>query len=152
MAAKRSKRGQFQKRRSSRRRKPKFDLMGAVQTVILGNVLTTNAFSLNAWDFLTNNETAPTKGTRGGSNPALGMQVTLKELLTEPFAGANGDPNFTNVDIVWQNMKTNAVPLLTQMIGIPIGFKVIRKLSRKPILNPLNRALKMAGMNDVKVG
>jgi hypothetical protein len=29
---------------------------------------------------------------------------------------------------------------------------VLRKLARKPILNPLNRAMKMAGMNDVKVG
>jgi hypothetical protein len=124
--------------------------LGAVQTVILGNVLTTNAFSLNAWDFLTNNETARKKGMSGGLS--LGFQVTLKELLTQPFSGANGDPNFTNVDIVWQNMKTNAVPLLTQMIGIPIGFKVLRKLARKPILNPLNRAMKMAGMNDVKVG
>tara|TARA_Y100001963_G_scaffold143588_1_gene214649 strand:+ start:82 stop:462 length:381 start_codon:yes stop_codon:yes gene_type:complete len=126
--------------------------MNALQAVILGNVATSNAFELNLWDWLTSNEQSK-KGIMGKtSGTPIAMQVTLSELLTKPFSGANGSTQFTNLDMVWSNIKQNATPLITQMITIPIGFRVAKKLLRKPVLTPMNKALKMAGLNDVKVG
>jgi hypothetical protein len=48
------------------------------------------------------------------------------------------------------NIKENWIGLAVGVVGIPMVAKVATKLMRKPLLTPLNKAIKMTGL-DVKV-
>jgi hypothetical protein len=46
---------------------------------------------------------------------------------------------------VKENLKDNGAKMIGSLILIPAGFKVFKKLSRKP-LGTMNKALKMSGL------
>ena len=73
----------------------------------------------------------------GTFGPASGAaKVSLQELLT--------DPNATSQ--VWENMRKNAATGTVALLGIPIGFRIAKRVARKPI-NTSNRMLKDIGIN-----
>ena len=145
MARKRN--GRFQKKRTTRRRrKPKFDILNAAQTAVIANVITENAFGLDLWNFLTSDEKVLYKGKLHTSP----NRITLKELMTGWKKHYGVSEN--EFQLAWKNIQKNWMGLAIGMIGTPIAFKVAKKVLRKPILTPLNKAVKMAGLNDVKVG
>ena len=90
----------------------------------------------------------------GGSNNS--HEITLKELLNIAmggdgaiFAGSfpDGLPG-----VLKRNLKQNATKMIASAILIPIGFKVGTKLLRKPVIQPMNKLIKMSGLgNEVKV-
>ena len=73
-------------------------------------------------------------------------QITLTEL----FRGNQKYHTDSITKGIVENVKSNALPLAVGVIGIPIIAKVATKLLRKPILTPMNRMIKMSGL-DVKV-
>ena len=142
-ARKNRKTGRFQKTTRRRRRKPKVNLLNVAQTVVLSNILTENAFGLNLVDFITSDE----KSAYGGKTSA--SRITLKELATRGWKKHYGVSE-NEYQLAWNNIKKNWMGLAGGFIGVPIAFQVGKKLLRKQILNPLNRGLKMTGL-DVKV-
>ena len=74
--------------------------------------------------------------------------VTLSEIF-RGTQGGNGDRTPPGTQLM-DNLKANWLPLTVGVIGIPIAAKVGMKLIRKPIILPLNRAIKGLGL-DVKV-
>ena len=73
--------------------------------------------------------------------------ITLSEIFRNSQGGAGRTSPFAQMTT---NLKANVVPLAVGVIGIPIIAKVATKLLRKPMLTPMNRMLKMTGL-DVKV-
>jgi hypothetical protein len=146
MAARR-KSGRFTKKRATRRRKkPKFDILNFAQTAVIGNVITSNAFGLDLWSFITSDEIR----TYGGRTGTSANRITLKELMTGWKKHYGVSEN--EFQLAWKNVQNNWIGLAVGMIGTPIAFKIAKKVLRKPILTPLNKAVRMAGLNDVKVG
>ena len=143
MARKRNN-GRFTKKRTTRRKKPKFDILGAAQTAVIANVITENAFGLDIYNFLTSNEVV-------GKSKSSAARITLKELMTRGMKAHYGRTE-NEWQLAWKNIQNNWMSLAVGMIGTPIAFKVAKKVLRKPIITPLNKAVKMAGLNDVKVG
>ena len=54
----------------------------------------------------------------------------------------------SNLDVIMENVRNNWVTGAVQAVAIPIGFKVGKRLLRKP-LSMVNRGFKMAGIRDM---
>ena len=56
------------------------------------------------------------------------------------------------VGVMRHNLKENWATMVMATVGVPIAFKVGTKLLRKPIIQPMNKMIKMAGFSsEVKV-
>jgi len=49
------------------------------------------------------------------------------------------------------NLMTNGVGMVGQVIAIPLVFKFGKKFLAKPLINPANRLIRAAGIKEVKV-
>lgn len=114
---------------------------------MIGSVMTRNMAGTSLRNFVTN------------ENPQEG--VTFMELLrgstayttTSPSAWGSGTQTRVvgamgaggNLDVVWANTKTNAMPLVIGMISVPIIFKFGKKFAR-PVLTPIRGLLKGSGV------
>ena len=90
----------------------------------------------------------------GGQNNS--HELTLKELIDVAVGGTGSIHSGSFPDglpgVLKQNLTRNWMKMTTAAIAIPIGFKIGSKLLRKPVIQPANRLLKMAGLgNEVKV-
>lgn len=94
------------------------------------------------------------KNFPGGTNSS--NEITLKELFDLAIGGSGtiSPASFPGGfrQVMETNLKRNAVKMIGSAILIPIGFKVGSKLLRKPVIQPMNKLLKMSGLgNEVKV-
>ena len=121
--------------------------MNAAQTAVIANVITENAFGLDLWNFLTSDEKVLGSDQKWHTSS---RRITLRELMTgwKKHYGVEE----SEFGLAWKNIQDNWMSLAVGMIGTPIAFKVAKKVLRKPILTPLNKVVKMAGLRDVKVG
>jgi len=116
-------------------------------SALVANSITEGAFNSNIIDFFT--------GKRDGVFVAGGdgsYRLTLPELLGLGKGGFGGNYS-TGLDfrtVMASNLKKNGMSMLASAIFIPMVAKVVTKTLRKPVLTPMNRALKMTGL-DVKV-
>ena len=90
----------------------------------------------------------------GGQNNS--HEITLKELVNLAMGGDGNIHAGSFPDglpgVLKRNLKTNAPKMIASAIFIPIGFKVGSKLLRKPVIQPMNKLIKMTGFgNEVKV-
>lgn len=90
----------------------------------------------------------------GGQNNS--HELTLKELIDVAVGGTGSIHSGSFPDglpgVLKSNLSKNWMKMTTAAIAIPIGFKIGSKLLRKPVIQPANRLLKMAGLgNEVKV-
>jgi hypothetical protein len=77
--------------------------------------------------------------------------VTLSEIFRNTQGTASGGHDRPKpVAQMVDNLKENWIGLAVGVVGIPMVAKVATKLMRKPLLTPLNKAIKMTGL-DVKV-
>ena len=155
MARKRTN-GRFTK--STRRRtnrKPKTNLTNLAVSALVANSVSKNVAGINIRDFLfagTQFSDLHESGWNYINSAADGRNaynsiVTLSEI----FRGTQGSVGRTSPGTqMMDNLKANWLPLTVGVIGIPIAAKVGMKLIRKPIILPLNRAIKSIGL-DVKV-
>ena len=159
MARRSRKNGRYTKSSSRRRRKPKVNLVNAAVSLAVANSVSRNIAGVNLRDFLF----AGTQfsdlhesgwnyvGGKGGNN--YNAIITLSEILRGTQDNSSGLGNSGRPSVATQladNLKTNIVPLTIGVVGIPVAAKVLTKLLRKPMLTPMNRMIKMTGL-DVKV-
>lgn len=114
----------------------------------MANSITTNQFNANLIDFFT----GKTDGVyRAGSDGSY--RLTLPELIGISGRGGFGGTYGTGYSfekVMKDNFKANGMKMLTSIIFIPMIANVATKALRKPVLNPMNKMLKMTGL-DVKV-
>ncbi len=117
--------------------------------MIIANALTQGAFRVPLTVFLGLNNNFP-----GGTNSS--NEVTLKELL-DLAIGGNGNIHAGSFPdgfrgVMKSNLKANWVQMAMTAVAVPVAFRVGTKLLRKPIITPMNRMIKMAGLgSEVKV-
>jgi len=128
----------MKKKRSSRRKNT--NLLKIAEAGVIASIMTQNMAGTSLRNFITN------------ENPRDG--VTFMELIRGSpgvqgmKGGLGGTPAMSmgaNWDTLWQNTKTNAVPLMVGVIGTPIVFKFGKKFAR-PVLTPVRGLLKGSGV------
>ena len=150
MAARRKRNGQFTKSTRRRRSKPKTNITNLAVSGLVANAITEGAFNANLVDFFT--------GRRDGVYAAGGdgsYRLTLPEIMGISGSGGVGGTftagsGLTFGKVVGANLKKNALAITASAVLIPIAAGVLTKVLRKPVLNPMNKALKMTGL-DIKV-
>ncbi len=113
---------------------------------MLANVGTQAAFNTNAWEFLTAGTplNPNTKWTAQGSTT-----MSLRELIEWPASATGGThAGKSQGEIIMANLQDNAFNAIVSAIVIPMGFKVGRKVLRKPIRMG-NKLLKTAGLRSM---
>jgi hypothetical protein len=128
------------------------NILNIAESALLANAVTQGLFNTNLKDFV--------MGTRDGAYVAGkdgGSRLTLPEILGVgkhvAFGGNYGSKpqvgfeNFSSA--VMTNAKNNFLPMTVQLIGIPLGFTLASRLTKKPRASA-NKLLKMAKLG-VKV-
>tara|TARA_R110000803_G_scaffold210714_1_gene283352 strand:- start:2680 stop:3117 length:438 start_codon:yes stop_codon:yes gene_type:complete len=131
------------------RAKPKLNLIDTGVSLAIANAVSTNVTGLNLRNFLFAGTTFSdaSRNGYGVSDVNHNQLVTLREI----FGGRTGASSIAPIgETLWENTKSNIMPLAVAVIGIPIAAKVAKQVLRKPILTPVNRVLKMSGIG-VKV-
>jgi butyrate kinase len=117
-------------------------------TVFMANALTNGLVNSNLMDFFTGNRDGV---YRAGADGAY--RVTLPEMIKGINTGS-GSWNKKHGDalgpIIARNFGENWGTMAFAIIGAPVIVKAATKILRKPILTPLNRAIKQTGL-DVKL-
>ena len=142
------------KKKKSRRRDTAVSVTGLAEAVMLANVGTKAAFGLSAWDWVSD-------GWGQGSSSATAYgQLSLYEMIygntvrmaALPSAGGSGYTTGlsaqSNADVVLTNLQNNWMPAVVQSVAIPVGFRVGKRLLRKPI-SMGNKLLKQAGLRSM---
>jgi hypothetical protein len=136
------------KAKVTRKTKTPIRLLNVAQGVLIGNVLTEGAFRTNLWEFFTGRIDGKFQpGSDGQAN------ITLPEILGFGSGGAFGlGMKATNTfgDVLRVNlMRPGVIP---SMVGVsllaPLAFRV-GKRQLGPVIRPMNRALKQAGVKEV---
>ena len=163
--------------RKTRRTRRSVSVLGTAQTVLVANALTRGAFNSNLYEFATgrtqqvNLYSTPsgfqnmTGGLTAYAPNLTDSIITLPEMLGFDGAGITGynaagqkwttrgkaiGPNFPTTQIM-DNIKANAFTMGTQLITIPIGFKIAKKvLGKSGMTRAFNKGMKFIGMNEVK--
>jgi hypothetical protein len=114
------------------------------------NILTTMVAKNNPVNFLLGN--TKTGAVVGSGGFAYGADVlSLKELILRfntPHGGSGTYSTMTEGEIAWKNIQDGWFNAAWQSVAVGAGFRVGRKLLRKPIAQG-NRLLKMAGVKDI---
>ena len=147
------------KKKRTSRKASAISLSGVAEAVLLANVGTRTAFGLNAWDWVSDGWTTASAGKALGSG-----QLSLHEMIygnvgkfmnvgTLPSQGgtttySNLPVTSSNLDVIMSNVQNNWVSGAVQAVAIPIGFKISKRLLRKP-LSMVNKGFKMAGIRDM---
>jgi len=141
------------RRKSTRRSSPKtLNVAGIAESALIANAVTLGLFNTSLRDFVMN-----TAGGSGSSIVDRAGQITARELI----AGLTGGDANTQYKItqggrastygntltvqIGENLKANAGSMVFQLVAIPAGFKVFKKLTTKP-RSTMNKALKMGGL------
>ena len=155
--ARRRKSGRFTKSTRRTSRKSKLNIVNAAVSLAVANSVSQNVAGVNLRDFIFAGTQFSDLHTSGwnyidsaadGRNPYNAI-ITLSEIFRNSQGGNPGDRPKPFAQMT-ENLKANWVPLTVGVIGIPMVAKVATKLLRKPMLTPMNRMLKMTGL-DVKV-
>ena len=120
------------RKKTSRRRSPKhFKIINAIEAYAYANLLTQGIAGTGPVNFLTGGSDITMDYQNGALVTTGAEQLSLSEIVTNPAAAFSGmQMNFMNN---YQNMAVQA-------ITINLGFKLGKRLLRKPI-NTVNREL-----------
>jgi len=140
------------KAKPKRRTKNTINVLNIAESVMIANLATTNILGVNMKDFLFAGSgfSGLSAGGYQSGKPNHNYVITLRELLRgEQFPSKGGVPVPFGTAITL-NLKNNAMPLIAGAILIPVGFKLVKKITTKPRATT-NRMLKMAGLSEVRV-
>ena len=131
----------------------------------IANETTQSLFGTNAWNFFTD-------GWLGrGASPSTSSswRFSAYELMTgmlglDAYAGTTTGAYGVNIasaaassgmtpaqyamSRIKVNAKDNAGRLLSTIVLVPVGAKMVKKLLAKPLINPVNRTLKKIGLSQ----
>jgi len=149
------KNGRFTKNTRRRRRTKSFSVGKAAETALIANAAITGLFATNLPTFLTGRDIG---GGFGANDTNNSWELTLPELANAMLGGTGGvnakfkfNEEGGVMGAIKRNISTNGMSALTQVVAIPIAFKIGRKLLAKPLINPTNRMLKQVGLKEVKL-
>ena len=117
--------------------------------MIIANAISKGAFEVPLTTFLGLSNRFP-----GGNNNS--HELTLRELLDVAMGGSGNIASASYPDgltgVMRRNLKANWVSMATAAVAVPIMFKVGTKLLKKPVIQPMNKLIKMTGLgSEVKV-
>jgi len=120
--------------------------MTVLESALLANAVTEGAFNTDIREFLTG---VTAKGYAPGKDGS--RTLTLPELvgLGPGGIGGNYSAGLDLQSVLKSNIQDNGAKMVLQLVAIPIGFKVLSRLLKKPRAQA-NRLLKQTGMG-VKV-
>jgi len=125
-------------------------LTNTAQSLIIANAISKGAFEVPLTTFL------GLQQNFGGNNQNNSWEITLRELLDLAIGGDGGIHAASYPDgltgVMRRNLKKNWVSMATAAVAVPVMFKVGTKLLRKPVIQPMNKLIKMSGLgSEVKV-
>jgi len=152
--ARRRTRAPARKTTTRRRSKPKISVSNTAQSLIIANAISRGMFGVPLMTFLGLTKDFNQYGSSGNNS----NEITAKELIDLATGGGGGiSSNYTFegekglTAALRYNIKDNFVKMATYAVVTPIAFKVGKQLLNKPIIRPMNKVIKMAGLKDVKV-
>ena len=123
--------------------------MNTATSLLVANELSKNVAGLPLKDFLfAGTQFSPySEYGRAVAGDPFNNIITLQEIIKGSQGSTTRPPvGQTLID----NTKKNLFNIGVAAVAIPVGAKVLTSLLRKPILTPMNRMLKMTGL-EVKV-
>jgi hypothetical protein len=116
--------------------------MSVLESLMLANSVTQGAFNTDLKEFFTG---VTSKGYRPGSDGS--RVLTLPELLGAGPGGIGGNyaEGLDLQTVLKENIQENGAKMLMQLVAIPIGFRVLSRLLKKP-RSQANRLLRQTGM------
>jgi len=147
------------KAKSRRKTKTKVNLFGVAEAILMANVTSQGLFNADLKTFLTGRV-----GNAAYRPSNTDNVITLPELLNFSYlgvkmGGTQTRPTFTEqtmefrsvgaLEKITENMKANGIMMAGQLIAIPLGFRVVTKLTAKP-RRTANKLLDYTGLG-VKV-
>jgi len=149
------------KNKAPRRRDTAISITGLAESIMIANVGTMSAFNLSLKDFLMDGWSATSTGLAAHPNQLSlhemiygnASQTTTVQLPGTSYGAGQQPQSITvvpgsNTEVVMQNLRNNWVGLLVQGIAIPTGFRVSKRILRKPIAQA-NKLLKSAGLRSM---
>ena len=129
--------------------------MKAAETLLVANAAVRGLTDVNLPTFLTGKNIGGGFNANGKNNS---WELTLPELVNAAMGGTGGVAGSYSYEgeggitgAIKRNIKTNGIDTAVSLVTIPIAFKVARKLLAKPLINPANRAMRAAGIKEVKL-
>jgi len=133
------------RRKKSRRRGPKtFRILNALESLTYAEIIARGTTGGGVWSFVTGaTDLAPMKtmsldmgiGNGSGGDALTSWdgtaQISLGDLMTQPGQA---------IQEMAGNFQSNLIPMAASAFGVSVGFKIGRRLLRKPIAN-INRNL-----------
>jgi len=126
------------RRKAKRRRGPKqFSVINAIEAYAYANLLTEGLAGTSPVGFITGTSDISVKQVSGAMVVSGAEELTLSEMITHP------GPAFMGMQT---NFMANYQTMAVQAIGIGVGFKVAKKLLRRPISNVNRNIMKPLGI------
>ena len=129
--------------------------MKTAETLLVANAAVKGLTDTNLPTFLTGRNIAGGFNANGNNNS---WELTLPELVNIAMGGKGGVADSYQyqgqgglVGALKRNIKVNGLDTAVQLVTIPLAFKIARKLLAKPLINPANRAMRAAGIKEVKL-
>ena len=117
---------------SKRRRSPKtFKIINAIEAYAYANLLTQGIAGTGPVNFLTGGSDISMDYSNGALQVTGTDQLSLSEIVTNPGAAFSG---------MQMNFMQNYQNMAVQAVTISVGFRLAKRLLRKPI-NTVNREL-----------
>ena len=126
------------RKKSKRRRGPKmFSVISAIESYAYANLLTEGLAGSSPVEFITGGSDISYGSSNGAMTVTGAGQLSLSEIITHPTTAFTG---------MQANFMANYQTMAVQAIGIGVGFKVARKLLRRPISNVNRNIMKPLGI------
>lgn len=132
------------------------NVLNTAQTLVVANAATTAFFGTNIQNFLLDGWARP--ATSGTDNS---WELSAAELIKGFIPGGEGfgmgDQFLANANkagmsgigaAISRNLRSNPQAIMTMVLA-PVAFKVGKKVLAKPLINPLNRGIKMLGAQSI---
>ena len=128
------------RKKSSRRRSPKkFSIISALEAYAYANLLSSGIAGSSPMEFITGASDIKTVSVSGTTAmTVMGAEsLTLSEMISHPT---------TAFEAMQSNFMNNYQSMAVQAIGIGVGFKLAKRLLRRPISNVNRNIMKPLGI------
>ena len=126
------------RKKSKRRRGPKmFSVISAIESYAYANLLTEGLAGNSPVGFITGGSDISYGSSNGAMTVTGAGQLSLSEIISHPTTAFTG---------MQANFMANYQTMAVQAIGIGVGFKVAKKLLRRPISNVNRNIMKPLGI------
>ena len=126
------------RKKATRRRGPKqISVINLMETYAYANLLTEGLAGTSPMNFITGKSDITVTEANNGLVVSGAEKLTLSEIITHPGPALTG---------MQENFMQNYQAMAVNAIGIGIGFKVARRLLRKPVSRVNSQIMKPLGI------